>query len=432
MNIIEYPEKKSWNSLIERPSLPQQDLSLLIENIFSRVEKEKDQAVLDLTKEFDGTTLSCLRYPLEEVSLQDLALSDSLKEAIQVAKSNIESFHKAQKLPLEKIETAPGVFCWREERPIERVGLYIPGGSAPLFSTVLMLAIPAKAAGCQKIVLCSPPDKNGEIHPAILYAAKLCGIDALYSVGGAQAIAALTLGTETIPKVDKIFGPGNQYVTRAKQYAQQLGTAIDMPAGPSEVLVVAASDADPEFCAMDLLSQAEHGEDSQVVLLSDSRQVLENTIGYIEKFLPELPRSATAKKALTCSRFVLLNSLEECVEFSNRYAPEHLILNTSEAEGLTSRITSAGSVFLGAYSPESAGDYASGTNHTLPTSGFARAYSGISVESFTKYITFQSLTFEGLSGLGPSVMRMAEAEGLEAHKRAVEIRLTPNTSSNGI
>lgn len=346
-----------------------------------------------------------------------------MKQAIQQAKENITKFHASQKSEIEKIETTNGIVCWRENRAIEKVGIYIPGGTAPLFSTVLMLAIPAQLAGCKEIILCTPPDKNGNINPAILYTAQLCGVSKIFKTGGAQAIAAMTLGTESIPNVYKIFGPGNQFVVAAKEYAQNYGVAIDMPAGPSEVLVIADEQAVPEFCAADLLSQAEHGSDSQVIFISTDIKVFNETIEEIEKQIEELPRNEFAQQSLNNSHFILLNTIEDAIEFSNLYAPEHLILALNEFEKYIPQIQNAGSVFLGNYSCESAGDYASGTNHTLPTNGFAKNYSGVSLDSFVKKITFQNLSKEGLQNLGKTIEIMAEAEGLFAHKNAVTIRL---------
>jgi histidinol dehydrogenase len=350
-------------------------------------------------------------------------VSIELKAAIQLAKQNIEKFHSSQIEESKVIETTRGVNCWRESRGIEKIGIYIPGGTAPLFSTVLMLGIPAKLAGCKEIILCTPPNKRGEIDPVILYAANLVGITSVYSVGGIQAIAAMTYGTESIPKVDKIFGPGNQYVTAAKQLAQNIGVAIDMPAGPSEVLIIADKTCNPSFVAADLLSQAEHGADSQVILLSDSEQVVDETLLELVQQLNLLPRKSITKKALKNSKVIVLKNIKECIEFSNEYAPEHLILAIDKAKKEIPNIINAGSVFIGNYSCESAGDYASGTNHTLPTNGYARNYSGVSLDSFVKKITFQKLTKEGIKNIGPAIELMAEAEQLLAHKNAVTLRL---------
>jgi histidinol dehydrogenase len=367
--------------------------------------------------------LNSLNVSPDEIQRTREKIDSNLKNAINLAKSNIERFHASQQKGEGVVETTPGVTCWRKSVPIERIGLYIPGGSAPLFSTILMLGIPARIAGCKEITLCTPCDENGTINPAILYTADLLGIRNIIKVGGAQAIAAMAYGTETIPSVYKIFGPGNQYVTRAKELVQQDGVAIDMPAGPSEVLVVADSTGNASYIAADLLSQAEHGPDSQVVLLSDTRSMLDLTLVELKKQLAELPRESTARQALTNSKAILFEDLAECISFSNTYAPEHLILASTNANHLATDVTNAGSVFLGNFSCESAGDYASGTNHTLPTNGYARNYSGVSVDSFVKKITFQELSSQGLQRIGKAIEIMAEAEGLIAHKNAVSIRL---------
>jgi len=423
MKINRYPQKENWQELVKRPVLQREKLTEVIADIFTAVEKNGDQALLDFNKKFDQAEIKDIKVSEQEIEYTESLISKELKEAIQQAKDNITKFHASQIISVEKIETTKDVICWRENRAIEKVGIYIPGGTAPLFSTVLMLAIPAQLAGCKEIILCTPPDKNGNINPAILYTAKLCGITEIFKTGGAQAIAAMTLGTESIPNVYKIFGPGNQYVVAAKEFAQNYNVAIDMPAGPSEVLVIADEKAIPEFCAADLLSQAEHGSDSQVIFLSTDKEIFKQTIEETEKQLKELPRNEFAKEALKNSHFILLNTLEEALEFSNLYAPEHLILALENFEGYISKIQNAGSVFLGNYSCESAGDYASGTNHTLPTNGFAKNYSGVSLDSFVKKITFQNLSQKGLQNLGKTVEIMAEAEGLFAHKNAVSIRL---------
>ena len=355
--------------------------------------------------------------------MHESLLNDDLKKAIQQAKLNIEKFHLAQKEEIKKIETMPGIFCWRRSLPIEKVGLYIPGGSAPLFSTVLMLAIPASIAGCKEIILFTPPTKEGNIHPAILFTAKLCGVNKIFKIGGAQAIAAMAYGTETVPKVFKIFGPGNPFVTLAKQLVQMEGIAIDMPAGPSEVLVIADETANPAFVAADLLSQAEHGPDSQVLLITTNESIIESVQKEIKKQLMNLPRKEIAEQALQNSKIILVKNIEEAITLSDKYASEHLILQCKNSEVVAEKINNAGSVFIGNYSPESAGDYASGTNHTLPTNGYAAMYSGVSLDSFLKKVTFQQLTKEGLQNIGNTVMTMAEAEGLDAHKNAVMIRL---------
>lgn len=423
MKINKYPQKESWTELVKRPALQKEKLSGIIASIFKEVEKSGDQALLDFNKKFDGVEIKNIKVSEEEIKNAENFISIELKQAIQQAKDNITKFHTSQIVTVEKIETAKEVICWRENRAIEKVGIYIPGGTAPLFSTVLMLAIPAQLAGCKEIILCTPPDKKGNINPAILYTAKLCGVTQVFKVGGAQAIAAMTLGTESIPNVYKIFGPGNQYVVAAKEFAQNYNIAIDMPAGPSEVLVIADEKAIPAFCAADLLSQAEHGSDSQVIFLTTDEEIFNRTIKETEIQLQKLPRNEFAKEALKNSHFILLQTLEDAMEFSNLYAPEHLILALDDFEKYIPEIQNAGSVFLGNYSCESAGDYASGTNHTLPTNGFAKNYSGVSLDSFVKKITFQNLSKEGLQNLGKTIEIMAEAEGLFAHKNAVSIRL---------
>lgn len=423
MKIYRYPTKDTWFDLVKRPVLEQQEISALIAGIFKEVQSNGDQALIEFNKKFDKADTQSIKITEAEIEIAENQISDDLKKAIQKAKENISKFHSSQVSDISKIETTKGVVCWRENRAVESVGIYIPGGTAPLFSTVLMLAVPANLAGCKEIVLCTPPDKNGNINPAILYTAKLCGITKIFKTGGAQAIAAMTLGTESVPRVYKIFGPGNQFVVAAKEYAQRYGVAIDMPAGPSEVLVIADENAVPEFCAADLLSQAEHGSDSQVVFLTTSLKVLNETIDAVQQQIKDLPRNEMARQALGNSNFIVLNSLEQALEFSNMYAPEHLILAISDFEKYIPMVQNAGSVFLGNYSCESAGDYASGTNHTLPTNGYAKNYSGVSLDSFVKKITFQHLSKEGLQNLGKTIEIMAEAEGLLAHKNAVSIRL---------
>jgi histidinol dehydrogenase len=426
------PAKKEWIKLAKRPKIEKEELLGTVKEIFEEVEKNGDHAVKKYSALFDQSSLKSLRVSQKSKEQAKGKLSSNLKEAIQLAKNNIEKFHTSQKEKKNIIETTPGVFCWRESRGIEKVGIYIPGGTAPLFSTVLMLGVPAKLAGCKEIVLCTPPSKNGEIHPAILYAAEIIGITEIYAVGGIQAIAAMTFGTKSILKVDKLFGPGNQYVTAAKEYAQMLGLAIDLPAGPSELLVIADNSSVPAFVAADLLSQAEHGSDSQVILLTDSPKILEKVQIELKKQLRELPRKKMASLALKSSKAILFKNLKECLAFSNFYAPEHLILATNKAKKLIPEITNAGSVFIGNYSCESAGDYASGTNHTLPTNGFANSYSGVSLDSFLKKITFQELTARGIQNLGKTIEIMAEAEGLFAHKNAVTLRLKKlNNVKNG-
>lgn len=429
MKINKYPPRENWPELVKRPVLQKEKLTELIADIFKEVEQNGDQALINFNKKFDGTELKNIKVSEEEIENAEGLISNELKEAIQQAKDNITAFHDSQITAVEKIETTKGVICWRENRAIEKVGIYIPGGTAPLFSTVLMLAIPAQLAGCKEIILCTPPDKNENINPAILYTAKLCGVTEIFKTGGAQAVAAMTLGTESIPNVYKIFGPGNQYVVAAKEFAQNYNVAIDMPAGPSEVLVIADQQAVPEFCAADLLSQAEHGNDSQVIFLSTDEEVFNQTIQETEKQLQELPRNEFAKEALKNSHFILFETFDEALEFSNLYAPEHLIFALEDFEQYLPRIQNAGSVFLGNYSCESAGDYASGTNHTLPTNGFAKNYSGVSLDSFVKKITFQNLSKEGIQNLGKTIEIMAEAEGLFAHKNAVSIRLKQENES---
>lgn len=423
MKIYRYPSKNNWQEMVKRPVFKREEISETITAIFNEVAEKKDQALFNFNEKFDGVRLENITVTEAEIKKAGDIISEELKQAIRQAKENISKFHAAQQSAIEKIETTAGVTCWRENRAIEKVGIYIPGGTAPLFSTVLMLAIPAQLAGCKEIILCTPPDKNGNVHPAILYAAQLCGVSRMFKVGGAQAVAAMTLGTESIPQVYKIFGPGNQFVVAAKEYAQRFGVAIDMPAGPSEVLVIADQQAVPAFCAADLLSQAEHGSDSQVVFIATDLTVFNETIAAVEEQVLQLPRNEFAKKALENSYFILINTVEEALEFSNLYAPEHLILALDNFEKYLPFIQNAGSVFLGNYSCESAGDYASGTNHTLPTNGFAKNYSGVSLDSFVKKITFQHLSKEGLENLGSTIEIMAEAEGLLAHKNAVTIRL---------
>jgi histidinol dehydrogenase len=423
MKIYKHPERSEWKTLLERPVNEAADLEKKLVKILEKVKNKGDKALRKFTEAFDGVRVKELRVTGEEITEAIDSIDEELKQAILLAAKNIKAFHSQQLSQEQKIETMPGVECWRRTVAIERVGLYIPGGSAPLFSTILMLGIPAVIAGCPEIILCSPPGKGGKLHPAILFAAHTVGIGKIFKVGGAQAIAAMAYGTETIPAVYKIFGPGNQYVTFAKQLVQKDGLAIDMPAGPSEVAVLADETADPAFVAADLLSQAEHGPDSQVILVSTSMQVLENCRAETIKQAELLPRKDIALKALENSRFILVNDENECMDLLNEYAPEHLILATANADELASRVLNAGSVFIGSYSPESAGDYASGTNHTLPTNGYAKAYSGVSVDSFVKKISFQKLSAAGLKNIGAAVQLMAEAEGLQAHARAVSLRL---------
>jgi len=423
INTVKYPDRKNWQEIIKRPVAETVSLEKTVKKILEKVKSKGDKAIRKYTKEFDGVKIKKLEITRKEIEAAEILFSAELKNAIQQAKQNIEIFHKAQIEEVKIIETMPGIKCWRHSVGIEKVGIYIPGGSAPLFSTVLMLAIPATLAGCKEIILCTPPAKDGSVNPAILYTAKICGVTNIFKVGGVQAIAAMAYGTEIIPKVFKIFGPGNQYVTCAKQLIQKDGVAIDMPAGPSEVLIIADDSCIPEFVAADLLSQAEHGTDSQVILLTTSETVAEKVQDCIKKQLKDLPRKEIAEKTLSNSKIILLHTPEEAIELSNQYAPEHLILSCNKADELIDKIISAGSVFIGNYSPESVGDYASGTNHTLPTNGYAAMYSGVSVDSFVKKITYQQLTKEGLENIGNTVIQMAAAEGLDGHKNAVAIRI---------
>jgi histidinol dehydrogenase len=418
-----YPKRENWEKLLKRPTESLAEIRKIVQPIMDEVQIKGDTALKAYTKKFDGVDIKKLLVTQTEIKSASSKVSDELKKAIKVAHENIFKFHDAQKIAPIKIETTSGVLCERKSVAIPKVGLYIPGGTAPLFSTVLMLAIPAKIAGCKEIVLCSPPDKAGNIHPAILYAAEVAGITQIFKVGGAQAIAGLAYGTESIPKVDKIFGPGNQYVTAAKQLASLESVAIDMPAGPSELLVYADDNADPAFIAADLLSQAEHGVDSQVIFVTTSTDILGALQREIYHQLSELPRWEIADRCLQNSSVIILKDEKECIDLINLYAPEHLILLAKNAREIAEKIENAGSVFIGYYTPESAGDYASGTNHTLPTNGAARAYSGVSLDSFVKNITYQEITAEGLQNLGPHVEIMAEAESLIAHKNAVSVRL---------
>lgn len=417
------PDRKDWAALTRRPSLALNELFSTVENIYEDLQDRGMKALQEYTRKFDKVQLTDFKVTPKELSIAENEISPDLKKAIQQAYENLYTYHQSQISTVHKVTTTNGITCWRENRAIQRVGFYIPGGTAPLFSTVLMLGIPAKIAGCEEIVLCTPPQKDGQVHPAILYAAKLVGITSIFKLGGIQAILGMHMGIAEIPVVYKIFGPGNQYVMAAKQFVQNHGTAIDMPAGPSEVLVIADNTANPAFVAADLLSQAEHGPDSQVILLANSKELVTACLQEIELQLQQLPRKEIARKALQHSYALYLDPLDACFEFSNQYAPEHLILAIDQAEEQISKIKNAGSVFLGNYSCESAGDYASGTNHTLPTSGYAKAYSGVSVDSFVKKISFQNLTSEGLQALGETITTMAVAEGLEAHRNAVQIRL---------
>lgn len=423
IQVIRYPQRSTWKSIVERPLIEFSSIESQVRSILENVKQYGDHALKKYTLEFDKVEVDDFSVSAYEIEAASHNLPEILKKDIQLAKQNIEKFHVLQKELVKKIETVPGVTCWRKSLPIQRVGLYVPGGSAPLFSTVLMLAVPAKIAGCSEIILCTPPDKSGRVHPAVLYAASITGVTNIFKVGGAQAIAAMTFGTSTIPQVYKIFGPGNQYVTVAKQLATQYGVAIDMPAGPSEVAIFADATAHASFVAADLLSQAEHGIDSQVFLVTTEEILISAVLEQLEKQLSELPRAEIARQALSGSKIVLVHDTYEAIELLNEYAAEHLILASDYAEKLAEKIHTAGSVFLGHFTPESAGDYASGTNHTLPTNAFARSYSGVSLDSFVKKITFQQITPDGIRHLGPSVERMAEAEGLHAHQKAVRYRL---------
>ena len=423
MKVYKNPSRNEWKKLIVRPVLDNNFLRSSMVNIIDRVKKGGDASVNEFTLQFDKVRLTSLQVSQDEIIDSKNKLREDVKSAIKKAASNIRTFHQNQVTKRLDVETMQGVQCWRKAVAIKRVGIYIPGGTAPLFSSVLMMAIPAHIAGCQEVIICTPPDQDGNVHPAILYAASITGISKVYKVGGAQAVAAMAMGTESIPKVDKIFGPGNQYVTAAKQIVSEMGTAIDMPAGPSELAVLADDSANPRFIAADLLSQAEHGVDSQVILVTTSPTLADQVGNEIEGQISDLPRRDIAEKALQNSKIILLENEKEAIDFINEYAPEHLIIQFSDVDRIAEEINNAGSVFLGNYTPESAGDYASGTNHTLPTNGAARAYSGLSTESFVKYITFQKISEEGLKDLGPTIEIMAEAEELEAHKRAVSIRL---------
>ena len=423
MKTYNNPQRKEWTNLVQRVSIKSEELTKVVQSIIQNVKANGDKALTEYANQFDNVGISDFLVTRIEIEEAKKSISQELKEAIDIAYKNIYTFHKAQKKEENKIETSKGVTCWIKSNPIEKVGLYIPGGSAPLFSTILMLGIPSKIAGCEEISMCTPSDKNKEVHPAILYTADLVGITKIYKVGGAQAIAAMAYGTESVNRVYKIFGPGNQYVTKAKELIQQDGIAIDMPAGPSELLIIADESSKPSFVAADLLSQAEHGADSQVILLSDNSEVIDQVLVEIEIQIESLPRKEIALKALQNSKSILLNTIDECFEFSNEYAPEHLIIASENANNYLNKIKNAGSVFIGNYSCEAAGDYASGTNHTLPTNGFAKNYSGVSLDSFVKKITFQEVTKKGIQNIGKAIEIMAETEGLIAHKNAVSIRL---------
>jgi histidinol dehydrogenase len=423
MQIIDNPNRSKWSEILKRPTQTVDDIEATVNQIFKEVQQNGDDAVNKYTHRFDGVTLESSVVTSKEVETAIKQVPEKLKKAITLAKQNIEIFHKAQKTSKIEIETTKGVQCWQEKRPIQKVGLYIPGGTAPLFSTVLMLAVPAQIADCKEIVLCSPPNRKGELAPEILFAAQLCGVTKIIKVGGIQAVAGLTFGTETIPKVYKIFGPGNQFVTVAKQLSTKFGVAIDMPAGPSELLVVADKSANASYIASDLLSQAEHGTDSQVILVSTSKTLIDFVSDEIEKQLEVLPRKAIAEKAMANSKLIYVENDEVALDLINEYGPEHFIICVENYNFYVDGTTNAGSIFIGDYTPESAGDYASGTNHTLPTNGFSKAYSGVNLDSFMKSMTFQKISKEGLLNIGETIELMAEAEGLQAHKNAVSIRL---------
>lgn len=422
MNIISYPERFLWSEILKRPTLNHDALRETVAAILSRIQTEGDYAVMYYEEQFDKVKLSSLQVSEQEFAEAEKQVSIELKAAIMLAFNNIRTFHMAQKFEGKKIETLPGVTCWQKAVAIEKVGLYVPGGTAPLFSTVLMLATPAQIAGCKEIILCTPPNQEGKIHPAILYAARIAGVSKVFKAGGVQAIGAMAYGTSSIPKVYKIFGPGNQYVTAAKQQVSLSDVAIDMPAGPSEVAVIADETANPVFVAADLLSQAEHGRDSQAILVTTSETLIHAVTGEIERQLNELPRKQLAEKSLEGSKLILVKNIQEAIDMINEYAPEHLIIETKDYMELSEKVINAGSVFLGSYSPESAGDYASGTNHTLPTNGYAKAYSGVSLDSFIRKITFQEITKEGIQTIGPAIEVMAANEFLDAHKNAVKVR----------
>lgn len=423
MILITNPDKNQWANLLKRPTLDTENLFDTVKAIIERVKTEGDRAVLDYETQFDKVSLSSLSVSAQEMDEAEALVSNELKAAIRLSAQNIETFHAAQRFNGAKVETQPGVTCWQKAVAIEKVGLYIPGGTAPLFSTVLMLALPARIAGCREIVLCTPPARDGKVHPAVLYAARVAGVSRIFKAGGVQAIAAMAYGTESVPKVYKIFGPGNQYVTAAKQLVSLRDVAIDMPAGPSEVEVLADESANPTFVAADLLSQAEHGVDSQALLITTSATLQQAVKAEVERQLALLPRKEIAEKSLANSKLIVVSSMDEALEMTNQYAPEHLIIETTNPEEEAAHVVNAGSVFLGSYSPESAGDYASGTNHTLPTNGYAKAYSGVSLDSFIRKITFQQLTREGIQRIGPAIEIMAANEHLDAHKQAVTVRI---------
>jgi len=423
MQVIKYPTHDTWASLLARPVFDSTSLFDTVQKVLDDVREKGDKAVKEYTEKFDKVSLDAIEVTKEEIAEAEKLVSANLKQAIEMARRNIWKFHSEQQHELPEIQTSPGVYCWQKAIAIEKVGLYVPGGTAPLFSTVLMLGIPAQIAECKEVILCTPPNKEGKIHPAVLYAAKVAGVHRIFKIGGTQAIAAMAYGTESVPKVYKIFGPGNQYVTAAKQLVSLRDVAIDMPAGPSEVEVIADDSANPAFVAADLLSQAEHGVDSQSILITVSEKLVEPVLEQIQIQLEQLPRKELAKKSLENSKIIVVKTLEEAVEMTNEYAPEHLIISTRYYMGVASNIINAGSVFLGNYTPESAGDYASGTNHTLPTNGYAKAYNGVNLDSFVRKVTFQQISQEGLTNLSNAIILMAESEELMAHSNAVKIRL---------
>ena len=431
MILISNPDKSQWQEILKRPVMNTENLFDTVRSVIDRVKEEGDRAVLDYEEKFDKVVLASLAVSEEEQQEAENLVSEDLKAAIRLAKQNIETFHAAQRFEGKKVQTQPGVTCWQKAVAIEKVGLYIPGGTAPLFSTVLMLAVPARIAGCKEIVLCTPPGRDGKVHPAVLFAAKVAGVNRIFKAGGIQAIAAMAYGTESVPKVYKIFGPGNQYVTAAKQLVSLRDVAIDMPAGPSEVEVLADETANPIFVAADLLSQAEHGVDSQAILITTSVELQQAVKVEVERQLALLPRKEIAEKSLANSKLIVVDSMAEAIELTNAYAPEHLIIETEDYLSVAERIVNAGSVFLGSLTPESAGDYASGTNHTLPTNGYAKAYSGVSLDSFIRKITFQEIQPEGLNIIGPAIELIAANEQLDAHKNAVSVRLGQLENGNG-
>ena len=431
MILISNPDKSQWQEILKRPVMNTENLFDTVRSVIDRVKEEGNRAVLDYEEKFDKVVLASLAVSEEEQQEAENLVSEDLKAAIRLAKQNIETFHAAQRFEGKKVQTQPGVTCWQKAVAIEKVGLYIPGGTAPLFSTVLMLAVPARIAGCKEIVLCTPPGRDGKVHPAVLFAAKVAGVNRIFKAGGIQAIAAMAYGTESVPKVYKIFGPGNQYVTAAKQLVSLRDVAIDMPAGPSEVEVLADETANPIFVAADLLSQAEHGVDSQAILITTSVELQQAVKVEVERQLALLPRKEIAEESLANSKLIVVDSMTEAIELTNAYAPEHLIIETEDYLSVAERIVNAGSVFLGSLTPESAGDYASGTNHTLPTNGYAKAYSGVSLDSFIRKITFQEIKPEGLNIIGPAIELMAANEQLDAHKNAVSVRLGQLENGNG-